>query len=60
MAILSCISPASENRSAQIRKHLDGDGMEQGTEIKAAEASFASHTTKASEECKALTLCWLL
>lgn len=34
--------------------------MEQGTEIKAAEASFASHTTKASEECKALTLCWLL
>lgn len=34
--------------------------MAQGTETKAAEASFVSHTTKASEECKVPTLCWLL
>lgn len=45
---------ASEN------SYLDGDGMAQGTETKAAEASFVSHTTKASEECKALTPRWLL
>lgn len=34
--------------------------MAQGTETKAAEVSFVNHTTKAGEECKALTLCWLL
>lgn len=34
--------------------------MAQGTETEAAGASFVGHTTKASEECKAPTIFWLL